>query len=102
MTATDDRGLAALAAALDRDWTPFWDETQPAPFVHESTFNRERFAAALLGDCGVFWPDGAPEVALMPDPLSSGHPYTCHACHGQWWDSQRYLDHLPTCPRDKP
>jgi hypothetical protein len=36
------------------------------------------------------------------DPLSSGHPYTCVACFGQWWDERKYLDHLPTCPRDKP
>jgi hypothetical protein len=55
-----DNGLAALAAALPHDRGPFWDEYQPSPFVHESVFNRERYAAAILGERGVFLADGHP------------------------------------------
>jgi hypothetical protein len=89
--------IEAAAAAVVEDWYGGGEiDTGRTPF-HDAL----RAAVAPAFDAARLAPPN-PAVALMPDPLSSGHPYTCHACHGQWWDSQRYLDHLPTCPRDKP
>ena len=55
MTDNDPR-IAALAEALPPDFGPFWDELpQPAPFVHETEFNREKFAAAILAALPPDW-----------------------------------------------
>jgi hypothetical protein len=65
-----DNGLAALAAALPDDFGPFWDEepiSEPDDHgirAYRADLNRERFAAAILGERGVFLPDGAPDYGL--------------------------------------
>ena len=56
MTTDDDRGLVALAVALHKAFVP--DDTPG----HELDDLPE--AAAILGERGVFLPEGLPEVPL--------------------------------------
>jgi hypothetical protein len=70
---TADPRTAPLVAALPPDFGPFWDELpQPAPFVHETEFNRERFAAAILAAL----PDG---WTLVPNDETKFHRDMSHS-----------------------
>jgi hypothetical protein len=48
--------VAQMTEALPADFSPFWDELpQPAPFVHETEFNWQRYAAAILATLPDDW-----------------------------------------------
>jgi hypothetical protein len=58
MTALD---VDTLIAALPKDFGPFWDEVQCIDGMTEATFNRRRFAEAIL-------------ARLSESPEPSGEP----------------------------
>ena len=122
----DDRGLAALTEVLHElhSWDAFSEQSEAADIlgdravfwptgtdeyrelIRQYQAEIERLQEQISRQAAA-----SPELAAALDAVRPQvlhfvagdlHPYTCVACRGQWWNERAYLDHLPTCPRDKP
>jgi hypothetical protein len=86
-----DNGLSALAAALRRFPVPETMEELKA--ATERTYESD--AAAILGEHGVFLPDGLPEYVAFGHVE---HGYTCGVCSWGRADQPRsladYVEHM--------